>query len=357
MLLQALNVLDRIDLGGLGHNTPATCTSSPRRLKLAAADRDAYYGDPRFVTVPMDALLDRGYAAERRAMIREREAWPDRPPAGVVDGVPWPGPGGPAPVGESPEALSAADTSYVCAVDGAGNAFSATPSDGSTNHPLVPGTGLFCSPRGISAWTDPEHPCAVAPGKRPRLTPNPALVVREGDFVMPFGTPGGDVQVQAMLQVLLNVARWGMDPQTAVEMPRMASYSFPSSFWPHEALPGRPSAESRMDPGVVPALVERGHDARWWPDWTYLAGSVCTIRAMRGAACSRAEPIRAAPPTARAGDAARESSGSGSGHSRRSVRYFARRSGSTVTPRPGPSGTWTRPPRTGKGSARRSSRA
>ena len=278
MLLQALNVLDGIDLGAMGHNTPAYLHVLAESIKLAAADRDAYYGDPRFVSVPMDALLDKGYAADRRSMIRERDAWPDCPPPGVVDGVRWPGPGGPAPVGSSPEALSAADTSYVCAVDGDGNAFSATPSDGSTNHPLVPGTGLFCSPRGSSAWTNPDHPCAVAPGKRPRLTPNPALVVREGDFVMPFGTPGGDVQTQAMLQVLLNVARWGMDPQTAVEMPRIASYSFPSSFWPHETLPGRLQAESRMDLEVLPALAERGHDARWWPEWTYLAGSVCAIR-------------------------------------------------------------------------------
>ena len=296
MLLQALNILDGIDLGAMGHNTPGYLHTLAETIKLAAADRDAYYGDPKFVAVPMDALLDKGYAAERRAMIREWGAWPDQPPPGEVDGVPWPGPGVPAPVGGSPEALSAADTSYVCAVDGAGNAFSATPSDGSTNHPLVPGTGLFCSPRGTSAWTDPEHPCAVAPGKRPRLTPNPALVVREGDYVMPFGTPGGDVQTQAMLQVLLNVALWGMDPQTAVEVPRMASYSFPSSFWPHETLPGRLQAESRMEPGVVPALAARGHDARWWPDWTYLAGSVCAIRrnTRSGVLEAGADPRRAA---------------------------------------------------------------
>ena len=296
MLLQALNVLDGIDLGAMGHNTPGYLHALAETIRLAAADRDAYYGDPKFVTVPMDALLDKDYAAGRRAMIREGEAWPGQPPPGEVDGVPWPGPGGPAPGGDSPEALSAADTSYVCAVDGDGNAFSATPSDGSTNHPLVPGTGLFCSPRGISAWTDPEHPCAVAPGKRPRLTPNPALVVRKGGFVMPFGTPGGDVQVQAMLQALLNVAVWGMDLQTAVEMPRMASYGFPSSFWPHETLPGRLQAESRMNPEVVPALAERGHDARWWPDWTYLAGSVCAIRrdTRSGVLEGGADPRRAA---------------------------------------------------------------
>lgn len=296
MLLQSLNILEGTSLGAMGHNTPDYLHTLAEAIKLAAADRDAYYGDPKFVPVPMDALLDKGYAAERLAMIRDGEAWPDRPPPGVLDGIPWPGQGAPAPAGVSPEALSAADTSYVCAVDRDGNAFSATPSDGSTNHPLVAGTGLFCSPRGISAWTDPGHPCSVAPGKRPRLTPNPALAVREGDFVMPFGTPGGDVQTQAMLQVLLNATLWDMDLQTAVEMPRMASYSFPSSFWPHESLPGRLQVESRMDRNVVPDLTARGHDARWWPDWTYLAGSVCAVRrdTTTGVLEGGADPRRAA---------------------------------------------------------------
>ena len=296
MLLQALNILEGIDLEAMGHNRPDYLHVLAEAVHLAAADRDAYYGDPRFVDVPMEALLDKAYAAGRRAMIGERQGWPDRPPPGVADGVPWPGAAAPAPRGDSPVALSAGDTSYVCAVDRDGNAFSATPSDGSTNDPLVPGTGLVCSPRGISAWTDPEHPCAVAPGKRPRLTPNPAIAVRDGDFVMPFGTPGGDVQTQAMLQVLLNVTLWGMDPQTAVEMPRAASYGFPSSFWPHESLPGRVCLEARMDGDAVAALRERGHDAQWWPDWTYLAGSVCAIRRdpTSGVLEGGADPRRAA---------------------------------------------------------------
>ncbi len=298
MLLQALNILDGLDLKAMGHNTPRYLHALAEAIKLAAADRDAYYGDPKFVDVPMAALLDKDYAAQRRAMIREREAWPDRPPPGKVGGTPWPGETKTAttPSNASPEALSAADTSYVCAVDKDGNAFSATPSDGSTNDPVIAGTGLLCSPRGISAWTDPAHPCAVGPGKRPRLTPNPALAMRDGDFVMPFGTPGGDVQTQAMLQVLLNTTLWGMDPQTAIETPRMASYSFPSSFWPHESLPGRLNVESRMDDAVVPALADLGHDAQWWPDWTYQAGSVCAIRQdlKRGVLEGGADPRRAA---------------------------------------------------------------
>jgi len=114
----------------------------------------------------------------------------------------------------------------------------------------------------------------VAPGKRPRLTPNPAMVVTDAGGVMPFGTPGGDVQTQAMLQVLLNVFQHGMELQDAIEAPRIASYSFPSSFAPFEYFPGRLAAEARVDPAVRADLAGRGHQVRDWPEWTWLAGSV-----------------------------------------------------------------------------------
>ena len=174
--------------------------------------------------------------------------------------------------------MPALDTSYVCVTDRHGNVFSATPSDTSNDAPVVPGTGLCPSSRGSQSWADPDHASSVAPGKRPRLTPNPALAVREGGFVMPFGTPGGDVQVQAMLQCFLNVTRWGMNPQQAVEAPRFATYSFPDSFEPHGSQPARVMLESRIDETVARALDSRGHDVDWWPDWTWRAGSVCMIR-------------------------------------------------------------------------------
>ena len=142
-----------------------------------------------------------------------------------------------------------ADTSYCCVVDRWGNAFSATPSDGSGNVPVVPGLGITPSGRGSQSRPDPRHPAGVAPGKRPRLTPNPAMLLTEAGGVMPFGTPGGDVQTQAMLQVLLNVMHFGMDPQSAIEAPRVASYSFPSSFAPFEYFPGRLAVEGRIDAG------------------------------------------------------------------------------------------------------------
>src|SRR5882724_7855943 len=112
---------------------------------------------------------------------------------------------------------------------------------------------------------------------------------------MPFGTPGGDVQAQAMLQVFLNTVVFGMEPQLAVEAPRFASYSFPDSFEPHGYLPGRLHLEDRIAPATGAGLAERGHDVRWWPATTWRAGAVCTIVADRrsGTMTAGADPRRA----------------------------------------------------------------
>ena len=138
------------------------------------------------------------------------------------------------------------DTSFVCVVDRHGNAFSATPSDGALNTPVIPGTGIAPSSRGMQSWTDPAHPACLAPGKRPRLTPSPAIARRDGKWTMPFGTPGNDVQPQAMLQVFLNMAVFDMTPQEAIEQPRFASSSFPGSSDPHTYSPRRMSLERRF---------------------------------------------------------------------------------------------------------------
>jgi gamma-glutamyltranspeptidase/glutathione hydrolase len=103
------------------------------------------------------------------------------------------------------------------------------------------------------------------------------MMVDEVGRAMPFGTPGGDVQVQAMLQFVLNLKVFGMDAQSAAEAPRVATYSFPGTFEPHRCYPGLVRAESRLDPSVVEALSERGHDMQPWPDSTWLAGAICAI--------------------------------------------------------------------------------
>ena len=170
------------------------------------------------------------------------------------------------------------DTSYVCAVDKHGNVFSATPSDVSYQTPVIPGTGLCPSSRGSQSRPDPRHPSSVAPGKRPRLTPNPALALKDGKPFMVFGTPGGDVQIQAMAQLLVNVLTFGLDVQSAIEAPRFASFSYPSSFAPNPDYPGLLMVEARISPATRDALKALGHDVEAWPERTRKAGALCAIR-------------------------------------------------------------------------------
>src|SRR6266704_4272807 len=235
VLLQMLNLIEGTDVAALGHNSPAYLHLLAETAKVAFADRDACYGDPHFVDVPAERLLSRAHAAERRALIRDR-AWREMPPVGERRGAA-------AIAGGSGESL---DTSYVAVVDAEGNGFSATPSDPNVDSPAVAGVGCVVSPRGSQGWLDPAHASVVAPGKRPRLTPAPAMLLREGRLVMPFGTPGGDVQQQVMLQVLLNHVVFDMPLQQAIEAPRAASRSFPDSFWPHPFAPGKLEVERRI---------------------------------------------------------------------------------------------------------------
>jgi len=158
-----------------------------------------------------------------------------------------------------------------------GNAFSATRSDGVRDTPLDPGLGFIISPRGTQSWLDPEHPSCVAPGKRPRLTPSPGLVVKDGQTFMPFGSPGGDVQPQAMVQLLVNIIDHRMDPQEAIEAPRVARYSFPASFAPHAYHPGLLCVESRISDATRTAMAALGHVIETWPGWTLKAGALCAV--------------------------------------------------------------------------------
>ncbi len=225
----------------------------------------------------MAAMLSPRYLALRRELIRFDRAWPGMPPPGD--------PPAPAAQGQTvslAESISGAegsshDTSYACVIDRDGNMFSATPSDSGSTTPVVPGTGLRPSDRGEQSWAEPDHPASVAPGKRPRLTPNPALALKDGLPFMVFGSPGGDVQVQAMAQTFVNVVAFGMDPQSAIEAPRFATYSFPSSNAPHLYFPGLLKLEGRLPPEAGTALSALGHAVEWWPHWTWRAGGVCAI--------------------------------------------------------------------------------
>ena len=276
VLPMALNILKGFDLKATGHNSPQYIHLVTEALKLAYADRHHHFGDPRFHKVPIQGLMSERYAEHRRSLVSLEKAWPEMPPAGDPDTlaqlkhrcVPAP---------EPEDAPGPGDTSYLCVIDRHGNAFSCTPSDGSDKTPIIPGVGILCSGRGTQSWSDPAHPSSVAPGKRPRLTPNPALAFRNGRVLMPLGTPGGDVQCQAMLQVFLNINVFGMAPQAAVEAPRFAGYSFPGSFEPHPYYPGRLHLEASLAQEAGDKLRELGHKVHAWDDMTWLAGAVCTI--------------------------------------------------------------------------------
>ena len=294
-LIQTLAILEGLDLSQMGHNSPDYVHSVVEATKLAFADREAYYGDPEFVDVPMDALLSKGYAAERRAMIDQATAWPQMPPPGDPAGVlERTGDGHPTGTPVAKPGQWEHDTSYTCVVDRWGNAFSGTPSDGDLGAPLVPGLDVTVSGRGSQSWLEPDHPSSLAPWKRPRLTPNPALALKDGELFIPFVTPGGDAQVQAMAQTFLNIVELGMDPQQAIEAPRAVSMSFPNSFWPHTYLPGRLAVEGRLPKAVIGELEKRGHEIEVWDDWTAAAGGMCAIMVNReqGILMAGADPRR-----------------------------------------------------------------
>ena len=276
VLLQIMSLLDGFDLKGMGHNTADYIHTIAECIKLSFADRERYYGDPRFVDVPIEYLLSEEYVSTRRKMIDMANAFPELPPFGNVPGYEGQG-SGPTPATVHGPVEHSYDTSYACAVDKKGNAFSITPSDNSSQTPIIPGIGCVASGRGSQNWAVPEHASCIAPGKRPRLTPNPALAIKRGSATMPFGTPGGDVQCQAMAQAFLNINVFRMDMQEAIEAPRFATYSHPNSFEPHESDPGKLKIESRVSLTVRNDLASRGHTVEAFPALTRAAGAVCAI--------------------------------------------------------------------------------
>jgi gamma-glutamyltranspeptidase/glutathione hydrolase len=277
---QTLNILEQYDLAGKDRFSVEVYHLILEALKAAFADRDRYYGDPRSVDVPIDGLLSKAYAKQWQERIDPAMASPGMPEPGDAwsfSGRPTRQPSRwkyPAPSDAEVEP----DTSYVCVVDRWGNAFSATPSDGVTGSPLVEGLGVIISSRGMQSWLDPDHPSCLAPGKRPRLTPAPGLVLKDGRLFMPYGTPGNDMQPQAMVQFLVNIIDYQMNPQQAMDAPRCATFSFPRSSDPHPYTPGLCHLEARVDPGIPEALLRMGHKLRVWPAWTKAAGSLGAIQ-------------------------------------------------------------------------------
>jgi gamma-glutamyltranspeptidase/glutathione hydrolase len=291
-LLQALNILEGFDLQGLGHNSPAYIHLLTEALKLAMADRERYYGDPDFVPVPLEALLSKDYAAERRKLIDLNKATPGLPPYG--DPMSGRAVGGSMEINGLRGAVghSSDGTTHLSVVDEEGNIFLATPSGGRLNGGcVVPGMGFTLSHRSEIFYLDPSHANALQPGKRPRTTLVCYFVFKDQQPWLTLGCPGGDNQVQADLQLLLNVVEFGMNPQAAVEAARFSSSSFPGSFYPHAYAPGRLNVESGIPAHVQAELELKGH--RLYPVPNAGIGAIITqLDADGGMRSAGADPRR-----------------------------------------------------------------
>ncbi len=303
VFLQQLAILEGYDLCGIGHNSADYLHTLIESAKLAFADREAYYGDPKFDDVPMDVLLSESYSTGRRELIGET-ASVDMRPGDVGNGVPE---YATIPVAEDNRlALGIGarevrdlglghahmgDTTHLDAVDSEGNMVAATPSGGWIGtSPVVKGLGFPMGTRGQMFYLNRDRPNALAPRKRPRATLTPSLATRDGNPFMVFGTPGGDGQDQWTLQFLLNCVDFGMDLQEALDAPTVHSVHFPSSFYPRQAFPGRLVAENRIPREVISALEDRGHEVKLAGPWAN--GKVLGIRydGERGVIAGAASP-------------------------------------------------------------------
>jgi gamma-glutamyltranspeptidase/glutathione hydrolase len=264
VLMQALNMLEHFDLRSMGHNSPTYIHTVLEAIKLALADREAYYGDPDFVTVPIDGLLAKAYAAERAKLIDLNKAYPELPPVG--DPYPYASCSGRAPAAPVVAVSGGGDdshssgTTHVSAIDRDGNLVCATPSGGAFGKSVFfPDIGCAISTRMEMLNFVDGHPNRLEPNKRPRTTLINYILTKNGTPEMTIGCPGGDHQAQANLQLILNTLLWGMNPQEAVEAPRFATESVRNSFYPHTYFPNRVSLEQGFGDDVADALQALGH--------------------------------------------------------------------------------------------------
>ena len=263
VFLQQLKLLEGFDLAAMGHNSADYIHTVIEAAKLAFADREAYYGDPEFIDVPLDGLLSDRYAAIRRQLIDSAHASMDQRPgdpiamrqlrdAPAADARPW-----------------GAGTIHVTAADRDGNMIAVTASGGwIPSSPVIDALGFPLGSRMQTFYLDEHHPNALVPGKRPRTTLSPSLAMVEGEPHLAFGTPGGDQQDQWTLQFFLNVVDFGMDLQTAIEAPKFSTPHFPSTFYPHNNRPGVLRIEERVPENVRDALAARGHEIEVRPPWS-----------------------------------------------------------------------------------------
>ncbi len=261
VMLQQLNILEGYDLETMGHNSTEYLHTYIECAKLAFADREQYYADPDYAEVPLQRLISKRYAYERKELIDPDRASMELRPGGMP----------PIKMEKGPEGGDEeGDTVHLDAVDSTGNMVSATPSGGwIRTSPVIPGLGFPMGTRGMMLHLDPDHVEKLEPGKKPSTTLTPSLVTRAGEPYMVFGTPGGDRQDQWSLQFFLNHIDFGMNVQQALDQPTVHSNHFPGSFWPHAAFQGRVYAEPRIPADTIEEMRAKGHEVIVSPPWSH----------------------------------------------------------------------------------------
>ncbi|TPW28672.1 gamma-glutamyltransferase family protein [Pararhizobium mangrovi] len=279
VLLQALKLLEGYDLAAMDPAGADFVHTVVEAEKLAFADREAYYGDPAFVDVPLERLLSHDYAEARRALIGGEASFDLRP--GIVEGYE-------EQVQRTLAMLDHAsatgavyeptmahlsekrgDTVHIDIVDAEGNMVSTTPSGGwLQSSPVVPGLGFPLNSRAQMFWLAEGLPCSLAPGKRPRTTLTPTIAIHEEKGALGFGTPGGDQQDQWQLPFFLHHLHHGMDLQQAIDAPLFHTMHFPASFYPRSREPGAITIEASIGETTLSELRKRGHLVSEAEPWT-----------------------------------------------------------------------------------------
>lgn len=280
MFLQQLALLADADLAAMDPLGPDFVHLVVEAAKLALADREAFYGDPKFTQVPLEILLSEDYTAARRTLIGERASFELRPGSipgygGALDveaavrrrAIEDEALGGGEPTVQADAAAS--DTCHLDVIDRHGNMVSATPSGGWLHaSPVIPELGFGLNTRAQMFWLEEDHPAGLAPGKRPRTTLSVNLVLRDGEPYMVFGTPGGDYQDQWSLTFALRYLRHRMNLQEAIDAPMFQTDHMPGSFWPRAADPGSLTLEGRFPRPTIAELGRRGHKVTVAEDWS-----------------------------------------------------------------------------------------
>ena len=271
-----------LELLGILSRTSGSWHEIAEATTLAFNDREDFFAAPGQMERNISDFLDPEYLASQARRIQAGSALAGR-------------------TGErQPKSDGSAlgSTTAVVTMDSSGLTFATSPSDTLDGGPIIPSLGIMCSPRGVQNRLDPNHPNRLRPGGRPMVTPA-ALIGMRGSDSWALACPGGDVIVQAMVQVIRRVLSENLDLQQAVEAPRIAAFNAPSAFHPHPSADRLVYAEARIGEAEIAKLREQGHNVEVWPDFEFDAGSVQTIMSRRNASgepvlLSAADPRRSA---------------------------------------------------------------